>query len=728
MYRFSIQNQINNAWHKFRSLVLTGVAALAITCLTPASATAQTQPGNTAQNQARPEVNFTADAMDFDRDLGIVTARGNVEVTHDNQTMLADTISFNQKTDVLTATGNITMLEPDGNVIFAEHLEMAGDFKNGIIKNIRMILSDNSRIAANGARRINGDLDLRKAVYSPCKACEDNPDRAPLWQIKAVKVYHDNTRHTIEYTDAWLEVAGVPIFYTPYLSHPDPTVKRESGFLAPSFGNSTELGLFLQTPYFWNISDQTDMTITPALYGNQGTGIISEFRHFPLDGEFQIETSLVDEDTNEFNGHIDSFGKFNIDQTWRWGFEAQYTSEDTYLRRYSFASPQTLTSTLFAEGFRDRNYFRADTFYFQSLKSGANQDKVPVIAPLITYQHIGKPDDFGGQSTLDASFVSLNRENGTDMQRISLRPGWKANFVSAFGEAYKFSVNLDTDLYRISDYTPVDDSKFDGLTARIYPQAKFDWRLPMVKQSDNTHQLIEPVTALIIAPNNVNPKKIANEDSLEFEFDESSLFSRSRFTGEDRAEGGSRIDYGLQWGVYGNSGGKTTAFLGQSYRLHQDNTFAKNSGLEDNFSDIVAKIEIAPNSYFDLFYRTRIAKENGDFKRNEVALGIGVPLLRLSTQYQFFDKQRDSEFEGREDITVALSSQMNRNWRGSMDVRHDIADNQTRSFGSSLIYEDECLLFTTNFSRTFYKDRDLNPTDTILFVVSFKTLGEVRVN
>jgi LPS-assembly protein len=642
--------------------------------------------------------------------------------------MIADTISYNQKTDVLTATGNITMLEPDGNVIFAEYLEMTGDFKNGVIANIRMILSDNSRIAANGARRINGDLDLRKAVYSPCKACEDHPERALLWQIKAVKIYHDSTRKSIEYTDAWLEVAGVPIFYTPYLTHPDPTVKRETGFLAPSFGNNSELGFFLQTPYFLNISEQTDMTITPAVYGNQGIGLTTEFRHNFMNGELQAEASLVDEDTGEFNGHIDSFGRFNIDQTWRWGFDANYTTEDTYLRRYDISSPQTLTSNIYSEGFRGRNYIRADSFYFQGLASNDNQDTTPLILPLVSFQHKGKPDKLGGQSSLDASFVSLTRDDGADMQRISLRPGWSINHVSSFGEAYKLSIDLDTDLYRISNHTPAGDSEFDGYTARIYPQAKFDWRLPMVKQSGNTHQLIEPITSLIIAPNNVNNKKIPNEDSLEFEFDESSLFSRSRFTGEDRAEGGSRIDYGLQWGVYGASGGKTTAFIGQSYRLHKDNTFVNNSGLEDNLSDIVAKVEVSPSSYFNLSYRTRIAKDNGDFKRNELSVSAGVPLLQFKTQYQFFDKQRDSEFEGREDITVGLNSIMNRNWRGTMDIRHDLADNQTRSFGTKLIYEDECLVFTSSFARTFYNDRDLKPNDTLLFAVSFKTLGEVRLN
>ena len=199
-------------------------------------------------------ISFSSDQMDMDNDLGIITARGNVEVVHEDRTLIADVISYNQKLDVLTATGNVTMLEPSGDVMFAARMELDGDFKNGIVNDIRMILSDRSRLAANGGRRIDGDLDLRKAVYSPCNLCADDPTRPPLWQIKAIRVFHDSSRKVVEYTDAWLEIAGVPVLYTPFLTHPDPTVKRESGLLTPIFGSSSDLGTTFKTPYFWNIS------------------------------------------------------------------------------------------------------------------------------------------------------------------------------------------------------------------------------------------------------------------------------------------------------------------------------------------------------------------------------------------------------------------------------------------------------------------------------------------
>lgn len=674
-------------------------------------------------------INFGADQMDVDNELGIVTARGNVEVLYGERSLQADTISYNQKADVLTANGNIVLLEPSGDVTFAEHMEISGDFKNGIVKDIRMILSDRSRLAANGGRRINEDLDLRKVVYSPCELCEKDPTKAPLWQLKAVKVYHDKTQQTVEYTDAWLEFMGMPVFYTPYLSHPDPSVKRKSGFLTPSFGGSSTLGTTVKTPYYWNIGPQNDATITPAVYGDRGLGLSGEYRQLLADGEFEVVTSLADDDS-DIEGHIDAFGRFNIDETWRWGFNTKAASNDTYLRVYGFQHEQTLTNDAYVEGFRQRNYFRAEGLLFQSMEAGDDDAETPLIAPLLSYSHEGKPDTYGGQTRMDASFLSLSRDDGRDMQRLSISPGWEANFLSGSGDVYKLSATLDTDLYYVQDFTPEGEaSQFDGLTGRIHPQLQLDWSRPLEKSTGTVTQILEPKVSLIASPNGSNPSDIPNEDSQEFEFDETSLFRANKFAGHDRVEGGTRVDYGVHWNLHGQeTGGKTTAFLGQSYRFRKDGLFPNESGLEDNFSDIVAALGVKPRRYLDVKYRTRLGKDNAKVNRSELRVSAGGKPFKLHTRYLLFERQEDSEFGGRESINVGFSSQFDRFWRANGNVQHDLADENTRSMRLGLTYEDECLIFNSSLTRTFYKDRDLAPEDAILFTVHFKTLGGITTD
>jgi LPS-assembly protein len=191
-----------------------------------------------------------ADQLRHERNLGLVIGKGNVEIVQDDRILRADTVSYNQKTDILTATGNVVLLEPSGEITFADFVELSGDFKNGIVENIRILLSDDARIAAAGARRINGNiLEMSKVVYSPCRTCL-GPEGPPIWQLKANKVVHNKTEKTVEYYDARMELAGVPVFYSPYFSHPDPTVKRKSGFLAPGYGSDSELGGLIEVPYY----------------------------------------------------------------------------------------------------------------------------------------------------------------------------------------------------------------------------------------------------------------------------------------------------------------------------------------------------------------------------------------------------------------------------------------------------------------------------------------------
>ena len=686
-----------------------------------------------------PPIRFSADEMSIDRERGIVTASGNVAVGYGERTLVADKIIYDQKENLVIASGRVMLQEPGGEKVFGDYMQATGDLKDAVIRNIGIILADRSRIVGTGARRTAGIVtDIRNAVYSPCNLCDDDPDSPPLWQLKAVKVVHDKNAKTVEYRDAWLEVVGVPVAYTPYFRHPDPTVKRQSGFLVPSFGNSSDLGATFQVPYFWNISPHEDMTITPLIFTDEVPALDLEYRKSFESGTLELASSITDnsDDNDDFSteegslgvrGHIDAEGRFDIDDTWRWGFDAKRTSDDTYLRRYGFSSPQSLNSRLFAEGFRKQNYFAANAYAFQGLEASDEQDQIPLVLPLIDFNHVGNRDRFGGRTKLDVNFLSLSRAEGTDTRRFSVRPLWERPFQGSFGDVYNFQIKLDADFYHVNSLARSGNKgDFSGLSHRLVPLAALDWRMPFVKTQRNVSQILEPIASIVWSPNGGNPDDIPNEDSTELEFDETNLFSTNRFAGLDQVEGGIRLNYGLKWGIYGQKGGSTSVFIGQTYRPRTDGTFAVGSGLEDNLSDLVARIDVAPAEYLNLKYRTRFSPDSLSPNRNEFQLNAGVPAFRVSTNYIFLDRQQDSEFAGREQISFSATSQINRFWRGRFNILRDIADSETRSAGINLVYENECVLFTTSLTRTFFQDRDLEPTDTITFRLNLKTLGEVN--
>src|SRR3546814_21740 len=193
-----------------------------------------------------------------------------------------------------------------------------------------------------------------------CSSDLEDPTRAPRWQIKAVRVVHDQEEQLIQYEDAWMEIFGVPIAYTPYFEHPDPTVDRKSGFLSPTFGISDDLGFTVETPYYFNIAPDKDATLAPLVMTKQSVVLIGEYRQRFTEGQIDLggSATVADRDgrQDQFRGHIESTGQFDIDDDWRWGFDVNRVTDKTYLRFYNFDSEKNLTNRAFAEGFDGRNY------------------------------------------------------------------------------------------------------------------------------------------------------------------------------------------------------------------------------------------------------------------------------------------------------------------------------------------------------------------------------------
>jgi len=675
---------------------------------------------------------FSADEMTHDQELGIITARGHVEVNQADRTLLADSISYNQSADTISATGNVALHQPNGDILFAEFMEITGDLKNGLIADLRAVMADRSRFAAKQAKLVNDEtLTMDRAVYTRCEQCKEDPNRPPLWQLKAIKVVHDRKNKIVEYTDAWMEVAGMPVFYTPYLSFPDPSVKRKSGFLTPSMGGSSDLGFVTRTPYFYVLDDYSDFTITPIITSSEYGALAGEYRERFRKGEIDAKASFAYNADSEAFGHIDSKARFDIDRTWRWGADVNRSSSDTYMRRYGFGSEDTLTSKLFMEGFRGNNYTSISALAFQGLRAEDDSKTTPLVLPMAQYSHQSDANKYGAYQTLDLNTAVLTREEGTDSIRASVKPSWNISHIAPKGDIYKLSATMGLDFFHTQGLTAPAErgGTYDGAALRIYPELAFDWSWPMARRHGSVTEVLEPIGQVVVSPYGGNSYKMSNEDSQDFDFNATNLFTTNRFTGYDRVESGPRANYGLKWSATGDGGGSTSILVGQSYRLSNDDTFQVGSGLEDNFSDYVGRLQVSPGDHFNLLYRTRLDKDTLDFRRNELGLNGKYSVINYSTNFVFFDRQEGSEYDGRKEINYSLGSEITDTWRTGFSAVRDLSANGgQRSMRLNLIYEDECLVFDASLSRNFYLDREIRPTDAIIFRIVFKTLGEVATS
>jgi LPS-assembly protein len=468
------------------------------------------------------------------------------------------------------------------------------------------------------------------------------------------------------------------------------------------------------------------LTLTPLFTTKQNVGIGGEHRFIGEKGEIKGKFSGAVDGETDLRGHVDMKSRFNLTDTWRWGLDAQRSTDDTYTRQYRYATPPTLTSRLYTEGFRGRNYFVANGYTFQGLRATDDADQAPLVLPSIDYAHVGEPGAGGGRTRLDANLLAFTRNHGTDVRRLSLAPGWDLPYVGPAGDVYKLSLTLRGDAYHVDDHIIAGRSEsFTGATGRFYPEAAFEWRYPFVRRHEGVSEIFEPITSLVVSPYGGNLVKIPNEDSREVEFDESNLFTGRRFAGLDRVETGPRFNYGLRWGVFGDRGGSTSVLFGQSVRARDDSTFANGTGLEDHLSDYVGRVNVRPLKHMSLDYRTRIDKDNFKPLYSEVGASVGPKSFTVGAHYLFSEQASASGVPTLEQLNLRFTSQLTRRWRVSFSSLQDLETNDLRALALNATYEDECFILAADARRSLFYDRDLKTDDSIVLRLTFKTLGEI---
>ncbi|MEL7544584.1 MAG: LPS-assembly protein LptD, partial [Pseudomonadota bacterium] len=602
------------------------------------------------QDSAAPLL-LQADELVNDNRTNTIVAQGNVEIYYNGYTLLADRVVYDQTERRLTAEGNVRIKEPDGAVVNAEKITLTDDFRDGFVESLRIVTEENERIAAARGERRDGEVTVfERGVYTPCKECKDNPDKAPTWRIKAARVIQDRDMGDISYEDASLEVFGVPVLYTPFFSHPDPRIKRRSGFLRPMPGYSEELGAYVEVPYFWAIAPNADFTFSPRLMTKQGVLGQLEFRHRVASGTYQVNLAgIYDEDSeaggaprDEFRGSIQTKGRFALNDWWHYGWDATFETDDTFRRFFKLdnTSVTERTSQLYLVGMNDRNYFSANIYKFEDLQTDNDNDAESFIHPVIDYNYLAGQPILGGELSFDANIVSLSRDNdaGGDQQKAVIEAQWRRQLIDGLGQSFTPFFRARGDVYNVSDdtsgagVTPTDtrDNQARGLVT-----AGLQYSYPLVAHTQRASHVVEPIGQVITRGGNIDANDVPNEDAQSLVFDNTLLFEADKFSGYDRVETGTRADVGVRYTIQGFGGGYVRAVLGQSFHLAGENSFDVGSGLATDNSDFVAGLNVSPDETFTLLAQARFDEESLTVRRADIGGRVDYGPLDLTTTYAY---------------------------------------------------------------------------------------------
>jgi LPS-assembly protein len=683
-----------------------------------------------APQEADAPVTFSADEMATDEQNGIVIARGNVEVMQGGMILMAKQITYYHKADLVVATGEVTMLQPTGDVYFAERAELKDAMKRAVIHDFKARLADKSVLVAREAIKVNSNVTaLKNASYTPCNLCANT---APFWQMNAQSAVVDNIDERVTYRGAFMEMWGVPMFYTPYLSHPTPDASGRSGFLTPSYGTNPYFGGLVKVPYYWRISEDKDVVVTPWITTSEGPVLQGDYSQLTDGGKYRVRASATYPEKrddngnltsgNELRGHLFARGEEMVNDDTRVGFDIQRTTDDTYLRRYSFGDQQTLFSRAYYEVAQGRNFALAQGLGIQGLRATDEGKSTPLLLPILQgyYETLaGGIDGLKFHVAADAQW--LTREKGVDQRRISLTPGLTLPYVSEGGHILTTTLNLRQDIYNSQNVLLGGTQEFSGTTTRTLPQAALEWRYPLINQLASGSLVIEPVVLAVAQTTGGNTSAIANEDSTLVELTDTNLFSINRMPGLDLIDSGSRVAYGVRGHYFADSGVAIEGMLGQNFNVERNTPFPNSTRQGERVSDYIGRVA-ANYTPVHFAYRFAVDKEEAQVNRHEVDLGFNQPWLSFAGSYR---EIRNNRFlpDSREAVLTA-SMPLVDEWSIYGSARRDLELSQMVTSGGGLIYQNECFTFALDSLRVFTRDRDIEPTTEITFRVAFKNLGE----
>jgi LPS-assembly protein len=688
-----------------------------------------------------------ADEMIYDNENNRVTAKGNVEIYYGNYTLLADQVIYDRNANTLAAQGNVRIKDPEGAIITSNQMTLTDDFRDGFIDALRFVTKDDTRIVAQTASREAGNVTVfQNGWFTPCKPCEENPNKPPTWRIRAQKIVHRKDEATITYRNGFFDLFGVPIIWVPYFQSADPTVKRKSGFLMPMYSQSDTLGTTVTVPYYFALSDNFDFTFAPMYTSEAGVLWQGSWRHRLSSGGYRVDLAGVFDDgtfesptDGDFRGSVVTQGKFALNPYWSWGWDAIAESDETFRRYYNLDSKLKTDriSQIYLEGLHDRNY--ASMRFYETGTLLRTQDPLAdaTVYPIIDYDYIFKNPIVGGELSFNSNIMALANADGTDSNRLIMQTAWRRQMIDRIGQVYTPFAQLRGDLYGVNEFVdPATEFESSGALVRGTAVGGAEYRYPFIGTTGSVAHVFEPIAQVIGRPDSVgvDQSEIPNEDAESLVFDDTILFDIDKFSGYDRIETGTRANVGVRYTAQLPSGAYARAVFGESYQLAGQNSFDDESGLGTRSSDYVSGLYLQAARYLSLVGQARFDQETFDLMRTDLgsAASFGPVDLRVNyaelapesvTPDVITPQTRNDDQERRQEIVGRGALSLTDTWALLGSIRYDLQNEQTIADGVGVRYQDDCLTLAVTYEQSNIQDRDIEPEQRVMVNLALKYLG-----
>ena len=575
------------------------------------------------------------------------------------------------------------------------------------------------RLKGNSVIVESGNTLFTKAVFTTCKKNDD----CPPWELSAKEIKHDKKKKTIYYKDAWLKIYDKPVFYFPKFFHPDFTVKRQSGFLMPSFKSSSNIGTSFNLPYYHVISDNKDFTIRPRFYADEKLLIQSEYRQVNSNSNHSIDYSFFNgkNESNKSHLFLNTYKELNFSyfEDSQLDIKLEQVTNDSYLKVYDMKSPiinssSSLESSIKIEASKENLSLDLDFQIFESLAVDKKSDKYEYILPNYNLiKEFREIDQFSGIFSLNST-GSLTNYNTNVSEKIMINdfyfkshPKFNGNGIES---KYNFLVkNTNTNSENSLKYEK--NSNHDVTTL-----VEYNSTYPLKKITQDYSNIIKPKISLRYSPN--NSKNLRNEERR---IDTNNIFSLNRVTTNDTIEGGASLTYGTQF-LKTDLMGKDLLdmSIANVIRLEENKNISINSSLGKKMSDVFGSINFSPNHILTTGYDFSI---NNNFVDKNYEIFKGE--IKINNFVTEFDYLNENNTLGKSSF---LSHKTSYNIDNSNSVSFKTRENKktkiTEFYNLIYQYRNDCLIAAIEYNKDYYTDKNLKPSEDIFLKLTIIPFGQ----
>ena len=684
----------------------------------------------------------------YDNKKGVIYSEMNTIVTDINGNQIyLNMFDYSIEKKMFFSQGNIEVLDSKSNKYLFSEIYIDEKNRKIVGSDVKSFLNDNSfkedernepRFFANSAFLDEKGVTFQKGIFTTCKNREG--DKCPPWSIQAKKINHNKAKKTVYYDNAVLKIYDFPIFYFPKFFHPGPTVKRQSGFLFPTLQDNNTVGFSASTPYFWAISENRDMTITPKIYTKENLLVLHEYRHAFKDSFLLVDSSYTsgykktDKLKKSDGSRSHFFAKFNRDlskddYSSNLEINYQHVSNDTYLKVHDIKTEladkgkNIITKDLSYEFQDNKNYLGISAAMYENLSSNdSDKTRFEYSVPNILFErNLFTGDKIGVFDIKSNAFVENYKVNQTTKFWVN-DINWQSNpFMSFNGIQNKFK-----GLFKVVNYEAegTKDLKTEGLNSEVAGVIAYDAKLPMSKINNSASKIsfFTPKVSFRYAPGHM---RNIQDDDLKLSY--SNAFSLNKNADRDVIEEGESIATGFE--ISGNElkdgvpGKKNYSLsLAQVHSFKENSSIPSKSSLDQKASDLVGAAYIKFNENFSLKNEFSIDHNFNDINYND----LEANLILGNTSFNLNYLEESNHIGTSNYIKSGINVDFNNSGQINFNIKKNLETDSTEFYDLAYDYINDCLKAGLIFRREFYTDRDVEPSDSLMFRITLFPFGEAR--